>query len=313
MKTYLAQIFVLIFTLIIQPAYATDKLIVLLDWFANPDHAPLIVAQTEGFFKRENLEVELIGPADPSDPPKLVAAGKADLAIDYQPQLLEQIDHGLPLIAIGTLINKPLNALVVLKSSAINSIADLKNKKIGYSGSGMNSTMLKVMLENHHITLNDVEVINTHYDLTQALLSGKVDAVTGIMRNFEMIQMELAGKPARAFYPEENGMPVYSDLIIIANKMNAADPRFPRFLHALKLATDYLENHSEACWQTFARLHPESNDELNSRAWNETLPYFTRTPEKINHQQFMHFAQFMQKNGLIKTLQPLSNYVATKE
>ena len=62
----------------------------------------------------------------------------------------------------------------------------------------MNSVMLKIMLEKHGLSLNDVELIQIHYNLTQALLSGKVDAVTGMMRNFEMAQLQMAGHPGRA-------------------------------------------------------------------------------------------------------------------
>ena len=68
-------------------ADAQDRLTVMLDWFVNPDHAPLFVAQEAGYFNDAGLDVELIAPADPNDPPKLVAAGKADVAISYQPQL----------------------------------------------------------------------------------------------------------------------------------------------------------------------------------------------------------------------------------
>src|SRR3546814_5825193 len=60
------------------PAAAADKLTLILDWFVNPDHGPIIVAQEQGYFAEAGLEVEVIAPADPSDPPKLVAAGKAD-------------------------------------------------------------------------------------------------------------------------------------------------------------------------------------------------------------------------------------------
>jgi putative hydroxymethylpyrimidine transport system substrate-binding protein len=72
------------------------KLTVMLEWFVNPDHAPLIVAQEKGYFKAEGLEVSIVAPADPNDSPKLVAAGKADLAVDYQPHLYLQASQGLP-------------------------------------------------------------------------------------------------------------------------------------------------------------------------------------------------------------------------
>lgn len=95
----------------------------------NPDHAPIIIAQEKGFFTDEGLEVEVIAPADPADPPKLVAAGKADYAITYQPQLHRHQVQGLPLKYIGTLIATPLNCLMVKADGPIQKIADLKGKR----------------------------------------------------------------------------------------------------------------------------------------------------------------------------------------
>jgi putative hydroxymethylpyrimidine transport system substrate-binding protein len=289
-----------------------EKMTVILDWFPNPDHAPLIVAQQQGFFQRQGLSVDLVPPADPSDPAKLVAAGKADLAIGYQPRFLEQVDQGLPLVAVGTLINQPLNALVVLGDSAVHSVADLKHTKIGYSGSGMNSTMLKIMLEQHGLSLQDVEIVQIHYNLTQALLSGKVDAVTGMMRNFEMSQLEAAGHPGRAFYPENNGMPTYSELIFIARQKSNAE-RIKRFFIALTEAVTYLREHPEETWQAYARAYPESNDEVNHRAWRATVLLFARNPGTLAQPQFMQFARFMQINGLIKSVPSPSTYFLAKD
>src|SRR5689334_8253966 len=100
--------FILINLLFIQSVFASEKTTVLLDWFINPSHAPIFVAKEKGFFKEQNLDVEIIGPADPSDPPKLIAAGKGDIAITYEPQFMIQKSKGLPLAHIGTLINHPL-------------------------------------------------------------------------------------------------------------------------------------------------------------------------------------------------------------
>jgi putative hydroxymethylpyrimidine transport system substrate-binding protein len=292
-------------------AAETQKLRVLLDWFANPNHAPLFVAEQQGFFKEQGLDVELIGPADPTDPPKLVAAGKADIAITYEPQFIEQVEQGLPLVRIGTLIDQPLNCLVVLKESAIHTVADLKAKKVGYSTGGVNSIALSVMLKKFGLSLNDVEHINVHYDLTQALLSKKVDAVTGMMRNFELLQMEIAGHPGRAFYPEQNGVPNYSELIFVAKKSQLQDPRLAKFLIALQKGVNYLKAHPEESWKQFVKTHPELNDELNRRAWVATLPYFTNSPASFDKKSWLRFAQFMQQNGLIKKAYPIEMYAVT--
>ena len=105
---------------------SSEKITIGLDWFINPDHAPLIIAKKRNFFKDLNLDVEMIEPADPNDPPKLVAAGKLDIAISYQPQLHIQVDQGLPVARIGTLVSVPLNSLVVLRDGPIKKISDLR-------------------------------------------------------------------------------------------------------------------------------------------------------------------------------------------
>ncbi len=283
-----------------------EKLTVILDWFPNPDHAPIFVAEQQGFFKELGLSVELIGPADPADPPKLVAAGKADIAITYEPQFMEQVDQGLPLIRIGTLINKPLDSVIVLKESNIKSMHDLKAKRIGYSTGDIAS--LKVMLSNNGVNIKDVLLINVHYDLTQALLTRKLDAASGMMRNFELIQLEIMQHPGLAFYPEKNGVPIYNELIFVTRSDNTHDPKLKKFLLALKKGVYYLQSHPEESWRKFAQSHPELNDELNHRSWFVTIPYFAKNPEQFDSTEWLNFARFMQKNGLIKKVQATDVY-----
>ena len=129
------------------PVRAADKLTVLLDWFVNPDHAPLVIAETRGFFKEQGLEVTIVPPSDPSAPPRLVAAGQGDIAISYQPQLHVQVAEGLPLTRIGTIAETPLNALVALKHGPIKKISDLKGKKVGFSVGGFEDALLSAMLK----------------------------------------------------------------------------------------------------------------------------------------------------------------------
>lgn len=305
-KKLIYLIFVL--SLLAHTAQAAEKLTVLLDWFANPDHAPLFVAEQKGFFKEAGLDVNLIGPADPSDPPKLVAAGKADIAITYEPQFIEQVDQGLPLVRIATLIDKPLSCLAVLKNGDIQSISDLKNKRIGYSSGGVTKIALQTMLNNHQVDLKDVQLVNVHYDLTQGLLSKKIDAVTGMMRTFEVIQMELAGQPARIFLPEKNGVPTYSELIFVVNKNKLQDKRFPKFVAALQKGEDYLQQHPEESWKLFVKAHPELDDALNHRAWMATLPYFAKKPAEFNEKEWLAFAEFLKKNAVIKKVYPIKDY-----
>ena len=223
-------------------ARAADNVTLILDWFVNPDHAPLIVAEQKGFFKANDLNVEIVAPADPNDPPKLVAAGKADLAVSYQPQLHVQVAEGLPLVRVGTLVGTPLSSLVVLKNGPIKKIADLKGKKIGFSVGGFEDALLATMLEKHGLNLKDITLINVNFSLSPSIISGKVDGVIGAFRNFELNQMDIVGKPGTAFYPEEEGVPPYDELILVAHKDKATQPKFRRFLNAIEQGAQFLVN-----------------------------------------------------------------------
>lgn len=280
-------------------SHAQEKLTVLLDWFVNPDHAPLIVAQELGLFERAGLDVELVAPADPSAPPRLVAAGQGDIAISYQPSLHLQIKQGLPVAWIATLVETPLNSLVVLKDSPIKSLKDLKGKKVGFSVGGFEDALLGAMLQGVGLSLDDVELINVNFSLSPSIISGNVDAVIGAFRNFELNQMDIVNHPGVAFYPEEHGVPVYDELILIAHMDKADDPRFVKFVSAIEAATIYLTNHPEDALELFIKAHPDLDDELNRRAWFDTLPRFAKRPFAFDKARYERFAAFMKERGLI--------------
>jgi putative hydroxymethylpyrimidine transport system substrate-binding protein len=286
-------------------AAGAEKLTLLLDWFVNPDHAPIIVAQEMGYFKDQGLEVKIITPANPNDPPKLVAAGKADLAVSYQYQHQMQVDQGLPLVRIATLIATPLNSLVVLADSDIKNIADLKDKIIGYSVGGFETILLKVMLERAGLKLTDVKLVNVNFSLSPSLLSKKSDAVIGAFRNFELNQMEIEKQPGRAFFVEEYGIPSYDELIIVANKKSLTDPKLRKFVNALEQGVQYLVNHPDKSWQLFIKNHEDLDDQLNKMAWTDTLSRFSLRPGALDKHRYTRFARFLQSQGIVKKAPPL--------
>ncbi|MDY2795947.1 ABC transporter substrate-binding protein [[Pasteurella] aerogenes] len=295
-------------------AQANEKLTLLLDWFVNPDHAAIIVAQQKGYFSANGLDVEIVEPADPALPPKLVAAGQADLAVDYQPQLHMQVDAGLPLLRVGTLVSTPLNSLVVLADSGIEKLADLKGKKIGYSVSGFEDALLGEMLKNAGLSKQDVQLINVNWSLSPSLFSGQTDAVIGAFRNFELNQMQLEKRDGRAFYPEEHGVPLYDELILVANKERANSPKIRQFLTALEQASVYLINHPQEAWQAFVSYKPQELDnQLNRLAWQDTLPRLAFSPRALDNARYQKMVAFMHEQGLIKQVQPLNSYAIQVE
>ncbi len=292
---------------------ARKSLTVMLDWFINPDFAPLIIAREKGFFARHGLDVKIMEPADPNDPPKLAAAGKVDIAVTSQPLQLLHIDNGLPLVRIATLVAVPLNTVMVMADSGIEKPAQLAGKKVGYSIGGFESLLLNTMLKESGLGANDVETVNVNFSITPSLLGGKVDAVIGGYAAFELNQLELEGKKGRVFNVEEYGVPVYDELILVSNRKNIEDSEraatLRHFVDALAEGTRYLVKHQQESWQLFIKTNPQDLDnELNRRAWHDFLPLFALRPAALDRARYLRLARFFKENGMIKEVPPLDDF-----
>ena len=282
-------------------AQTTDqptKLTVMLDWFVNPDHGPLVLAQELGYFTDAGLEVDLVAPADPNAPPRMVAAGQADIAVTYQPELHLNLHAGLPLIRVGTLIATPLTCLVVRADGPVQTMADLAGRRVGFAVAGMQEALLDAMLTHNGLASDAVERINVGWSLSPALMSGQVDAVIGAYRNFELNQMRLEGIEGRCFYPEEEGVPAYDELIYVANSETMERKAIVRFLKATEKAAQFILNQPDRAWEIFAGTSAELRNELNELAWGDTYPRFATRPAALDAGRYATFERFLQGSGL---------------
>ncbi len=279
------------------PAQAQDRLSIMLDWFVNPNHAPLVLAQELGYFDAAGLEVELATPSDPNAPPRMAAAGRVDLAISYQPQLHLSRHDDLPLRRVGTLISTPLTCLAVLNDHPAQDFAELAGGTIGFAVAGVQEVMLDAMLAHHGLEADAVERINIGWSISPALMAGQVDGVIGAFRNFEMNQLQLEGTEGRCFYPEAEGVPAYDELIYVANPETMEADVIARFLEATAQAVNFILNQPEQAWEIFSGTASELQTELNVMAWADTWPRFATRPAALDAGRYMRFETFLADRG----------------
>jgi putative hydroxymethylpyrimidine transport system substrate-binding protein len=284
------------------------KFTVILDWFVNPDHAPLFTARYIGAFDRAGLDVALVPPTDPDLPPRLLAAGKADAALSYQTQLYLLVDQGLPLRRTGTLINKPLRTVTALKRSGIEKLTDLKGKKVGYAIAGVEEALIGTMLRHVGLSLSDVTLVNVNFQLVTALMSHEVDAVIGTYRTYEDIQLAQAGLQPVIFLPEDYGVPPSDELIVLSNTSGLANPALPKFLAALQEGADYLVRHPDEMLARFVKDQPSLNDRLDIASWKALPGYFAQAPAHLDAARYTTYRDFMVREKLIKKSLPLEDY-----
>ena len=302
MKRLLA---VLLPALLAMPAHAEtaarttppDRVTLMLDWFVNPNHAPIILAQELGHFQAAGLEVDILTPSDPNAPPRMAAAGEVDLAISYQPQLHLSRHDGLPLRRVGTLIATPLTCLAVLAEGPVQGLADLRGQKVGFAVAGVQEILLEAMLAHHGLTRSDVEAVNIGWSISPALMSGQVAGVIGAFRNFELNQMQIEGVKGRCFLPEEEGVPAYDELIYVANPDRMNPDVLARFLHATALAAQEIQAAPDKAWELFSATSPDLQTDLNRLAWVDTWPRFAAQPAALDAARYAGFEAFLAERG----------------
>jgi len=293
----------------LQPALAADKLTVLLDWFVNPDHAPMMVAQYIGAYRDAGLDVTFVSPADPSMPARLVAGKFGDIAIVGQSTLYIYVNQGLPLVRVGTLMNAPLVSLVAIDTRSIKSIANLRGRRIGVSNISPQLTQasLETMLATGGLGLKDVKLVNVGDQLVTSLLTHQVDAVP-VVRTFETIELAEHGARPIEFPFENYGVPANDAFIYVVRRDRVHDPRIARFIGAVRKGALYLKAHPNESLAMFLKAHPDLNNPLNRAAWQASLPYFTTDPAALDRARYEAYADFLVRRHVLAVKPALDTY-----
>ena len=218
-----------------------------LDWYVNPDHAGIYSALDRGFFKQAGLDVQPQVPSDPSAPIREVAAGRADLAVSYEPEVLLARDKGLDVQAVGAIVDQPLTSLISLPKDGIAGAADLDGKTVGTAGIPYQTDYLETILQTAALPAAAAKEVNVGLNLLPTLLGGRVDAILGGFRNIEGVDLQQRGLDPRIVPVDELGVPTYDELVLVARDSTVAEhPEALRsFISALKQGTSYAIKHPQ--------------------------------------------------------------------
>ncbi|HWT25137.1 MAG TPA: ABC transporter substrate-binding protein [Solirubrobacteraceae bacterium] len=288
-----------------------EELRLVLDYFPNADHAGIYAAAESGEYGRAGLDVEIQAPPDPSAPLKLLQAGRADLAISYEPELLLARDKDLGLVAVGALVQKPLTSLMSLPRAGIRSARDLRGKRVGTAGIPYQSAYLETILAEAGVDPASVRETNVGFNLVPALRSKRVDATLGAFWNYEGIQLARQGDRPRIQRMEDLGVPTYAELVFVARREDLDEDgasRIRRFLQATARGHELLRTEPETGLDGLLAADPGLDRGLQAAVIDATLPVFFPADESKpfgwqNPDEWDAYAAWMRENDLIT--QPL--------
>ena len=277
----------------------------MLDYFPNADHAGIYAAKDSGAFSRAGLDVQIQTPSDPAAPLKLLAAGKVDLAISYEPELLLARDKGLQLVAVGALVQKPLTAIISIGKHAIADPKDLKGKTVGTAGIPYQSAYLKAILARAEVDPSSVKEVNVGFNLVPAMKTKKVDATLGAFWNYEGVQLRLDKERPKIIRMENVGVPTYQELVIVARRqdLGKGGERVRRFVRALGQGQAALRSNPAAGVEPLLKANPDLQRDLQLESVKATLPVFFPAADKpfgwMDPTEWARYGDWMYSNKLL--------------
>jgi len=255
-------------------AAKTKPFTVMLDWFPNADHAALYSAIAHGDFRAVGLEVRPVIPSESAEPLKLLAAGKVDMAISYEPELLIARDQGLKLVSIAALVQRPLTSIIALPSAHVKTVAQLAGKTVGTAGISYQAAELRAALSSAGVSPAKVKEVDVGFNLVPAMLSGKVAATLGGFWNYEAIQLELLHKHPVTIPVNQAGVPTYDELVLVVreDEAHARGQDLRSFLQALTQGENEVRANPAAAAALVVKANPSLEGKLQLDSIERTLP-----------------------------------------
>jgi putative hydroxymethylpyrimidine transport system substrate-binding protein len=246
----------------------------MLDFFPNADHAAIYAAIANGDFRAAGLDVRPQTPSDPSAPLKLLAAGRVDMAISYEPEVLLARDQGLRVVSIAALVQRPLTSVIAIAGHHVARVADLAGKKVGTAGIPYQSAELKTVLTAAGVNSAGVQEINVGFDLVPAMLSGKVAATLGGFWNYEGVQLALQRKRPVVIPVDQAGVPTYDELVLVVrdNEARTRGEDLRGFLQALTRGQQRVSANPAAAADLVVKANADLDRRLQLESIKRTLP-----------------------------------------
>lgn len=255
-----------------------SRVSLLLNWYTNPYHAPIIVAQQLGFYAQEGIKLAILEPNDPSDVTELVGLGCVDFGVKAMIHTVAARAKGYPVRSIGTLLDEPPTGLIALKSSGIRNFHDIVNKRVGYIGE-FGKKIIDNLAELAGIDPNSYETVRIGMNVTDAICRDIIDTGIGFV-NFQKIELEhLRGQTVFLRIDQLAGLGCccFCSVQFIVPEQTLEKPELIQsFLRATQRGAALTTEQPEEAYECLCQAKPQLRTPLYQKIFMHSLPFFSR-------------------------------------
>jgi NitT/TauT family transport system substrate-binding protein/putative hydroxymethylpyrimidine transport system substrate-binding protein len=228
------------------------RVTIALDFTPNGVHAGIYAAVQKGFDRGHGIRLVIRQPSASTDSLKLLAAGRADLAIVDIHDLGLAAEKGADIVGVGELVDRPLASVIAQPSVARP--RDLEGRRVGVTGLPSDIAVLKSMVDADGGSYARVKTITIGFSAVPDLIAKKVDAATAFW-NAEGVTLKHRGVPVHVFRADKFGAPRYPELVIATRRsLLKSDPDLiRRGLAALGAGSNAARANPTVAWSPIVR------------------------------------------------------------
>ncbi|MCP4382003.1 MAG: ABC transporter substrate-binding protein [Hyphomicrobiales bacterium] len=245
----------------IPAAMAADPIKMIMNWTADSAHLGFAVAQKNGYYADEDLEVELEEGRGSAVAAQLVATGQADIGYADAGAALKVASQGAPIRIIATIWKSGQFGIQFLESSGIKEPKDLMGKRIAVAPGTAMVPLVPVFLNANGMSEDDVTIVSATQNAALGLLaSGDIDAIAETPEN-TVVPLAAQGLDVGNMYFYTNGVPLVSLSLIASDDKVAANPDlYERFIRATLKGWQEAMKDPEAAVDALLELFPETEN-----------------------------------------------------
>ena len=213
---------------------ASKEATLVLDFQPNAVHAGIYAALAQGYYAERGIDLEVRVPGASTDAPKLLAAGRTEVAVMDITDYVIARREGVELEAVGAIVGVPLAAVIAGDRDEVRRPRDLEGGTVGVTGLPSDDAVLDAVLEADGANPDQVERVTIGFDSVAALSAGRVDAATAFW-NAEGVTLRELGVPTREFRVDDYGAPRYPELLLVTSRQTLESD--PQLVRAMREAT----------------------------------------------------------------------------
>lgn len=295
-------------------AKALTPVTLMLDWTPNTNHTGLYVAQANGYFKEQGLDVKIVQPSSDGTVEQLVASGKVDFGVSQQEQVTTARANDLPLISIAAILQHNTSGFASEASKNIRSAKDFEGKTYGGWGLPSEDAILKALMDKEHADFSKLKMINI----------GEADQLTSLSRDIDLtwIFYGWTGIEAQQRKMDLNmiwlkdvdpALDYYTPVLVTSEKMSKEKPDIvSHFMKAVSQGYAFAIKNPGTAADILVKNAPEANPDLikASQAW--LSPQYQADAPRWGQQKtevWQRYAQWLVDRKLLpKMIDPAKAY-----